>query len=785
LENSNTPSKERMINEEAKEIQAQVEAAAIETPETVEPTATTELPVNETVEAEVAAVAENTTPEPVAEVTAIVEETTPKPVAEVAIIEEEVISESVTEISTPETVVEEIAPEPVAETAVEEVAPEPVAETAVEEVTPEPVAETVVEEVAEPVGVMVATTEIVAPSEETEVSEIQTVDYSGFEKKDFVSTLEKLLVEVKENPSVGTFRRSEDTLKEVRPLFEAIKSAEKAEALAKFKEANEGADEGFEYKFDSEVESFDKLFKTLKDERSKYFQSIEKEKDKNFTQKTELINRLRTLVEGEDSNDPAHIKSGFNEFKKIQDDWKAAGNVNSPHNNTLWQTYHALVDRFYSNRSIYFELLELDRKRNLQQKIDLCTKIEKISEAAKTETVTGKMLDEAVAAFEEYKHVGPAPKEENELIWQRVKDALDVIYGKRREQGEASKAEAEQVYALKLAISELIEPYATFNSGSISEWNDRTKSLLALQDQWNEIKGFMPKEKGKELSDKFWADIKTFFRNKTEFFKVLESKRDENLVAKTAIIDEVEALLASGDESQEATATVIRLQKEFREIGHVPEKDKDSIYERFKTACDAFFNAKRAKNQTVEKDFEANLEKKSALCALIESESVEGANTARLAEFKEQWTSIGFVPKKDMQTIGKRYINAINQYVSAMGKLSGSEREQLTMTDSRPPRQDRGDRGDRRERGGDRERNFDRGERNFDRDRRNDNYSSRPSGGGGDSRKIQTLENDIATYRNNLEFFAKSKNADKLRQDVEAKIAAAEKELKALKDAAK
>jgi hypothetical protein len=771
LGNSNTPSKERMINEEAKEIQAEVEAAAIETPETVEPT-TAELPVNETVEAEAADVAEITTPEPVAEVAAIVEETTPEPVAETTTTLEEVASEPVAEISTPEPVAEIVAPEPVAETAVEEVAPEPVAET-------------VAEEVAAPVGVMVATTEIVTPSEDTEVSEIQAVDYSGFGKKDFVSTLEKLLVEVKENPSVGTFRRSEDTLKEVRPLFETIKSAEKAEALAKFKEANEGADEGFEYKFDSEVESFDKLFKALKDERSKYFQSIEKEKDKNFTQKTELINRLRTLVEGEDSNDPAHIKSGFNDFKKIQDEWKAAGNVNSPHNNTLWQTYHALVDRFYSNRSIYFELLELDRKRNLQQKIDLCTKIEKISEAAKTETVTGKMLDEAVAAFEEYKHVGPAPKEENELIWQRVKDALDVIYGKRREQGEASKAEAEQVYALKLAISELIEPYATFNSGSISEWNDRTKSLLALQDQWNEIKGFMPKEKGKELSDKFWADIKTFFRNKTEFFKVLESKRDENLVAKTAIIDEVEALLASGDESQEATATVIRLQKEFREIGHVPEKDKDSIYERFKTACDAFFNAKRAKNQTVEKDFEANLEKKSALCALIESESVEGANTARLAEFKEQWTAIGFVPKKDMQTIGKRYINAINQYVSAMGKLSGSEREQLTMTDSRPPRQDRGDRNDRRERGGDRERSFDRGERNFDRDRRNDNYSSRPNAGGGDSRKIQALENDIATYRNNLEFFAKSKNADKLRQDVEAKIAAAEKELKALKDVAK
>lgn len=747
--------KARMINEEAKEIKEEIEAKAIETTETTEQV---DSPVSEAPEAS----------EPT-------QETISEPVQEITEPVEELIPESKLEVTEP---VEELAP-------VAEVTPELISEPTDEKTAPisEPTAEvsTPVETAPE-----ATTADEIVVQIEAEPVEIQTVDYSNYSKKDFIVALEKIMDDVKENPSVGTFRRSEDTLKEVRPLFEQIKATEKAEALAKFKEANEDSEEGFDYKFDADVEQFDKLFKGLKDERSKYFQSIEKEKDKNFNQKTELINRLRTLVEGEDSSDPAHIKTGFNEFKKIQDEWKAAGNVNSPHNNTLWQTFHALVDRFYSNRSIYFELLELDRKRNLQQKIELCTKIEKISEAAKTEPVTGKMLDEAVAAFEEYKHVGPAPKEENELIWQRVKDALDVIYGKRREQGEASKAEAEQVFALKLAIAELIEPFATFNSTTITEWNDRTKTLLALQDQWNAIKGFMPKEKGKELSDKFWADIKTFFRNKTEFFKVLESKRDENLVAKTAIIAEVEALLESGDESQEATNTVIRLQKEFRDIGHVPEKDKDSIYEKFKTACDAFFNAKRAKNQHVEKDFEANLEKKTALCDTIEAESVEGANTARLAEFKAEWSAIGFVPKKDMQTIGKRYINAINKYVSAMGKLSSKEKEQLTMTDSpRPPRGDRPERSG----GGRNDRNNDRNDRGGNRDynsNRGDYNSNNAGGGNSDARrKIQTLENDIATYRNNLEFFAKSKNADKFRQDVEAKIQSAEKEIAKLKEQAK
>ncbi|WP_044170799.1 DUF349 domain-containing protein [Flectobacillus major] len=588
-----------------------------------------------------------------------------------------------------------------------------------------------------------------ADTTDADTTEAQTVDYSTFQKKDFVELLTKLLADVKEQPSVGSFRKSEDVLKEVRPLFEQIKSAERSQALTKFKEANEGSEEGFEFKFDELVEQFDKLFKALKEERSKYFNSIEKERDKNFSLKTELLNRLRAIVEGEDNSDPMHIKAGFSEFKKIQDEWKAAGNINSPHNNTLWQTYHALVDRFYSNRSIYFELLELDRKRNLQQKIELCSKIEKIAEAAKTEIVTGKILDEAVAAFEEYKHIGPAPKEENELIWQRVKDALDIIYGKRREQLETQKAESEQVFALKASIAELVETFASFSTESIAEWNERTKALLALQDQWNNVKGFMPKEKGKELSDKFWGNIKLFFKNKGEFFRQLEGKREENLKAKLAIIEQVETLLSSGEDSQDATNEVIQLQKAFREIGHVPEKDKDAIYERFKKACDGFFDAKRAKNQNIEKEFEANLAKKVALCEQIEAEAVEGAETAKLAEFKALWAGIGFVPKKDMQAIGKRYITAINKYVSAMGKLSGKEREQLALQTEVDILKSRGD------------------------------FSPKDLGRKENDirRKIQQVENDIALYKNNLEFFAKSKNADKLRLDVEAKIKKAEQEL--------
>jgi flagellar biosynthesis/type III secretory pathway protein FliH len=115
-----------------------------------------------------------------------------------------------------------------------------------------------------------------AENTEAETTDVHTVDYSTFQKNDFVELLSKLLDDVKEQPSVAAFRKSEDVLKEVRPLFEQFKTAERAEALAKFKEANDGSEDGFEFKFDETIEKFDKLFKALKEERAKYFNQIEK-----------------------------------------------------------------------------------------------------------------------------------------------------------------------------------------------------------------------------------------------------------------------------------------------------------------------------------------------------------------------------------------------------------------------------------------------------------------------------------------------------------------------------
>ncbi|MEZ4904434.1 MAG: DUF349 domain-containing protein [Spirosomataceae bacterium] len=424
----------------------------------------------------------------------------------------------------------------------------------------------------------------------------------------------------------------------------------------------------------------------------------------------------------------------------------------SPHNGTLWATYNALVDRYYSNRNIYYELKELDRKKNLQLKAELVEKVESLAQSLGEGALTRALLEEANIHFEEYKHIGPGPKAEQEELWQRMKVALDLLHNARRTQTEEQKQLFIQNYEIKSKIYETLVPFTVFSSSSINEWNEKTKEVVALQDAWVNTKGQMLREEGRELSKKFWAALKTFFHNKGEFFRQLESKREHNLQLKTELCEAVEAINETGEDTSANTDKVISLQKQWKQIGQVPEKFKDSIFVRFKKACDAYFDRKRAKNSEVEREFGENLLKKQAVCEKIETAAKEGgANLKDLNAYKAEWAAIGFVPKKDMQAINKRYIDAVNGYVSTMGKLSSKEREQVILENEVSMATD-----------GDSVRNLQRKEADI-------------------RRKMTQIENDLTIWQNNIEFFGRSKNGEKVRTEFEKKIVNAQKQFAELK----
>ncbi|MGB5980075.1 MAG: DUF349 domain-containing protein, partial [Cyclobacteriaceae bacterium] len=191
----------------------------------------------------------------------------------------------------------------------------------------------------------------------------EEVDYSKFGKSELASEAETLTKSETEG------RVLDRKIKALRAAYDEIHNHERDEARQKF--ISEGGDEAdFDYRPDEEDHKFEASYHLLRDRRHQFFQSLEKQKDTNLQKKNDLIEHLRQLVDDEETG------ASMEAIKAIQQDWKSIGPIPGAHVKTTWANYNALMDRFYDNRSIYFELKELDRRKNLESKLELCEKAE-------------------------------------------------------------------------------------------------------------------------------------------------------------------------------------------------------------------------------------------------------------------------------------------------------------------------------------------------------------------------------------------------------------------------
>ncbi|MEL7006524.1 MAG: DUF349 domain-containing protein, partial [Bacteroidota bacterium] len=433
--------------------------------------------------------------------------------------------------------------------------------------------------------------------------------------------------------------RADRISKVIKPLFEEIQNSEREEALKRFI-ADDGKEEDFDYKLDELDNRFDANLKLIRDRKSEFVKNKEQQKEANLKLKEEILEKLREFVDSDETN------ISFEKFKEIQEEWRNVGPIPGAFVKTLWANYNALVDRFYDNRSIYFELKELDRKKNLKAKLELCEKAEKLSSVENLK----EAIKELNELHHEFKHIGPVPQSEQEALWQRFKAASDAVYDHRKEFVDKLKLELEENLKVKLVLAEEVQEFLKFDSDRIKEWNAKTKEILELQKRW-EAGGGLPRAKAKEVNRKFWNSFKGFFHNKGDFFKKLDAKREANLEEKKKMVARAVELKESTD-WQQTTNLLKKLQADWREVGPVPEKYRESIYKEFKAACDHFFDQKRAGHGEVEKEFEENLKKKEAICQEIEAlAEAEDKDMDKFKELQGNFNEIGFVPRKNINSI--------------------------------------------------------------------------------------------------------------------------------------
>ncbi|MEM7551272.1 MAG: DUF349 domain-containing protein [Bacteroidota bacterium] len=573
-----------------------------------------------------------------------------------------------------------------------------------------------------------------------EDSESHSEDHEELEDFDFSkSTKEDLVKEIEKYNQEENIRKIDNLLKQIRPAFDTIIGAEREAALEKFK-ADGGEEEGFEFRPDELINRFEASYTLLCDRKNQFYRQQGRQREENLEKKKDLLEQLRQLVDGDETTTSIGV------LKDLQETWRNIGPVPGQHNKTLWANYNALIDRFYDNRSIYFELKELDRRKNLKLKLELCEKAESLSTLENIKDA----VDELNKLHEEYKHIGPVPIEQKDELWARFKSASDTVYDHRREHFKHLKEELQENAVKKEELISKLPEFVEFKSDRISDWNKKTKELLELQKQWEAI-GALPREKAKAINKQFWGQFKTFFAHKTEFFKELESHREENLEKKKQLVSRATELKDNTDWERTAN-TFKQLQREWREVGPVPEKFRESIYKEFKEACDHFFNKKRESNKEREKDFEDNLNKKEELCKSMEEDVKDGKlSNENLEEAVDQFLNIGFVPRNAIKSIQNRFHSAVSAYLKALDIPESDQEEFMIKIDfasmkSAPFAKNK----------------------LFKKEQHI-------------KKQIGDLENDISTWRNNMEFFASSKQADKLKNEFEEKISSAETRLKELR----
>lgn len=559
------------------------------------------------------------------------------------------------------------------------------------------------------------------------------VDYSNFTKAQFVALIKDLAKDTNHT-------KVEAILKEIKPLYDEIRDKERSGALQKFTQGG-GTAEDFEYKGDDLDNTFDANYKLIRDRKVQFIRQQEEQKNDNLRKKQELIERLRVLMESQDN---AHQ---FEAFKELQREWRSIGAVPGAQAKTLWANYHALVDRFYDNQSIYFELKELDRKKNLESKLELCARAERLANIE----IIKEAIRELNELHHEFKHIGPVPQEDKETIWQKFKAASDAVYARRDAYLQKLQQDLNANMDLKFKLGEEAHAYATYQTDRIKEWNEKTKEILDLQKRWEAVGG-LPRAKAKEINKKFWSAFKSFFNNKNVFFKKLDEERDNNLQLKNELVKKALELKESQD--WEKTSNELKnLQQKWKDVGPVPEKFREKVFKEFKDACDYFFAQRRGQQGKVEQEQIDNLNVKTAICEELEKHIAESSATVDLLhDLQDRYNSIGFVPRKDITGIKNRYQDAVHKFVDAIPNLSDDEKSRVLLENQlsdlrKDPMADR---------------------KIFQKE-----LAIR--------KKISKVENDIALWKNNLEFFGKSQNAAKVREEFNDKIKTASDHLHQLK----
>ena len=559
-----------------------------------------------------------------------------------------------------------------------------------------------------------------------ELSEAEIQELSALDRLAIVERLEQLYGQKQ-------LEEAKNVVALLRLKYKEKTGLVKKEALDRFLE--EGGNK-IDFRFsDKEEERFASISQKIREYHQKKREEQEKLMADNLVKKQALLEQLRHLVEGDDRP----LKAIYDDFTKLTENWREIKPIARAESNSLWQNYHFLVEKFFDKVRINNELRELDYKKNLEEKLQLCEKAESLL----AEESIGKASKELHDLHDRWKEIGPVAMDKKDEIWDRFKAASDAIAQKRKDYYDSLQAEMEQNLLAKRALCEKAEALLTQACQNAKEWNAASDQVDELMKLWKSI-GRAPGNENDAVWERFRGSLNTFFEEKKAFFRKIRDEQTNNYNLKVDLCVRAENIAQQRLDYRAATADLLKLQQEWKAVGPVPMRLSDKVWKRFRAACDAFFQKKADYYQSMRNDENANKEAKEALVQEVKALAVENREALLTAvkDLQRRWTEIGHVPMKDKDRLYADFRAAIDEKFKVFGT-------------KRPD-----------------------GMRDFSEINTPEDAALLSNKDIAQlNNRIQRLKGDITLWENNMGFISQAKSSDVLRREFENKIRRAKEEL--------
>lgn len=484
--------------------------------------------------------------------------------------------------------------------------------------------------------------------------EDQSVEETTIPEKDYESfSLEKLIDELNYLHNHYPVQLIGENINSIRDIF--LKKFDEHETERKQKFLNEGGDE-LSYQPDQFLKNkFNSAYHDYKTKLNSYYKEQEQNEQNNLNKRLQIIEELKELY----TTPMESISSFFKKFRDIKERWHNAGKIPKSRAGDVFRTYFHHLDNAHEFIKLNKELEELDYAHNLEQRRAIISRAEELT----TEPSVQKALNELQYLHKLWKEQAePVAEEFREITWQEFKAITQKIHERKSELFEKIKEEQQANLEKKQAIISQLETIASAENPDHSFWQNNVKKIENLREAFFTT-GRIPKETSSDTWSKFKNLLHEINNKKNTFYKDLKKIQQENLKKKNDLLEIAKANKDSED-WEVALNLYKKIQNEWKNIGHVPRKYSDKLWDEFRENCNYFFNRYKLRNNKVNEEWIENLKRKQSLLEEISSISATDKEDAlaKINDYSIQWNSIGKVPRENMN-INKEFNSAIKNLI--------------------------------------------------------------------------------------------------------------------------